>query len=183
PSAPACRSSRGLRRTPASPPGFRSAPSPADTGTAGRQTPSRPPSAAGSRPRRDAGSPPAGPPAHPAAAPGLQTGGRPVLHRFPSGRAEPPASVLLSCIPSFLFWVLDIDFAALKAATKFHLDGPETLSLDSARTLAGPGPRFAGRHPRGTKPSSQNASAPRSRIPTKILIIPSASEIAANPSR
>ncbi len=41
-----------------------------------------------------------------------------------------------------------ICFAALMAATKFHFDGPKALPLEFARTLAGPGPRFADVHPR-----------------------------------
>ena len=38
------------------------------------------------------------------------------------------------------FVALSIYFAALEAATKFHFDGPKALPLESARTLAGPGP-------------------------------------------
>ena len=40
------------------------------------------------------------------------------------------------------FVALNIDFAALMAATKFHFDGPETLSLDSARTRRALDPLF-----------------------------------------
>src|SRR5699024_4382566 len=46
------------------------------------------------------------------------------------------------------------------AATKFHFDGPKPLPLECARTLAGPGPRFAGIRSRRTGVSRRYASAP-----------------------
>ncbi len=60
--------------------------------------------------------------------------------------------------------VLDVYFAALMAATKFHFDGPKALPLESARTLASPGPavRRGVRYPlhthetgRGGRPSKE----------------------------
>ena len=42
---------------------------------------------------------------------------------------------------SILFaMALNVYFAALKAATKVPLDGPKALPLETARTLASPGP-------------------------------------------
>ena len=38
------------------------------------------------------------------------------------------------------FWLLNVYFAALMAATKVPLDGPKALPPPSARTLASPGP-------------------------------------------
>ena len=46
------------------------------------------------------------------------------------------------------------------AATKFHFDGPKALPLEFARTLAGPGPRFAERRSR-RKCSAKRAFQPR----------------------
>ena len=44
--------------------------------------------------------------------------------------------------------------------TKFHLDGPKALPLESARTLAGPGPRFANVRSRKTELGKKSASTP-----------------------
>ena len=152
--APAGRRDRSLQRLP--PPFHRIRRPPAPTGC-----PSRPPPGRRSglfrRPAGKRSSPSSSTPSRKGF---RRSGGS--LHPFPDRRQIPDAGFLQELINQFHIERLDGYFAALKAATKFHLDGPKAPPLESARSRRPLDPFLPNAVSRETEPSSQGASAPHS---------------------